>query len=454
MTAADTSISTPDLVASKPPKLGFFSIGGRVLMLSLPLMVGSLTAAGQAVAKLGLLTYGNNTEALYTFSLVQPGFILMLAFMESLAIANQVFSSKSFKNWPRGDIQRATRVFSVLGCVLISLVALGIYGAQSVVPEGGAMHPILPSMALFVASFLPFFLFETRNAALRGQGRTALALVPFAVLIVVDLGVTAVGILRYDLGFNAILIGNVVGPIVAFPITAYMLKREVGAARPSTDGTFRRNVIRMLIGVAVPTFLTTFAGSIAAMVIFPMLASFGPDAVSSFLLIIRPRVLFIIPAIAAGSAMAIMINKKDDDEESKRVLAYGATMITLIYVGATAALYLGHQSIVALMVPAENAGLQVATAELLVLLIFTFFLIGVGTMLQVILEHLGKGVLVLVTTLLAEAITIAFAILLLKSGAGLAPLTLIMTAAAAFSMLAFGLFFIRLVKNLEVQNAV
>jgi Na+-driven multidrug efflux pump len=457
MTVSETGLSGGrrgrDLTAGP----GFFGIGGRVLALSLPLMVGSLTAAGQSIAKLGLLTYHGETEALYLFSMVQPGFILMLAFMESLAIANQVFSSKSVRTWPKGDVRRATTFFSALGCLLILVVAAGIRGAQPLLPVDSVMRPILPEMALFVLSFLPFFLFEARNAALRGQGRTALALVPFAVLIAVDLGVTAAGVMLFDLGFHAVLLGNVAGPLVAFPLTYILLNRTVGPAAPVADPGYRRNVLRMLIGVATPTFLTTFAGSVAAMVIFPLLARLGPDAVSSFLIVVRMRVLFIIPAIAAGSAMAIMINSKNETEhgaESRRILSCGTAMIALIYVAATAGLYLGHGGIVGLMVPADNPPLRAAATELFRLLILTFFLVAVGTMLQVVLEHLGKGVPVLVATLATEAMTIGAAIWLLQSGAGLVALTQVMTAAAALTLLAFAAFFLRFLRRLEMRHAV
>jgi Na+-driven multidrug efflux pump len=450
MTAVDTAIPT-----SKP--LGFFEIGLKVLRMTFPLTLGSLTVAAQAIIKVEFLTYSNDGVALYTMSMVQPGFILMLAFLEALTVANQVFSSRSYKVWPKGDIRRSTRLLSLIGSILVGLVALAIYAARKLVSPDSSAFPILPNMALFVLSFLPFLLFELRNAALRGQGRTTLALLPLAMLVIVDLAVTGVGVMHFNLGFNAVLLGNVAGPLAALPLTSYLLRHEIGQAVPSTDGSFKENIVRMLFGVAAPTFLTTFAGSIAAMVIFPMLAGFGADVVSSFLLIIRIRVLFIIPAISAGSAIAIMINKRSDDEhgrESKRILIYGTALVALIYAVATTALYLGHEWIVDLVVPGNNPSLHVATSALFVLLILTFFLLAVATMLQVVLEHLGRGALVLVTTLLTEAFTISGALLLLNQGQGLPALTMIMTATATISLLAYSLFFLRLAKNLGARHAV
>lgn len=453
MTISDTAL--PPVAPPRAALPGSLRIGGRVLVLALPLMVGSLAAAGQAVAKLGLLTYTGETEALYLFSMIQPGFILMLAFMESLAIANQVFSSKSTRTWSRGDIRRASTFFSVLGCVLIVLVAAAIWGAQGLLPADGVVAPVLPKMTLFVLSYLPFFVFEVRNAALRGQGRTGLALVPFAVLIAVDLAVTAVCILEFDLGFDALLIGNVAGPLVAYPLTWLLLARTVGPSAPAAAEDYRRNLVRMLIGVAAPTFLTTFAGSIAAMVIFPMLARLGEEAVSSFLIVVRLRLLFVIPAVAAGSAIAILVNRRgegDDPAESRRVLLSGAVAIAGLYVAATAALYAGHPHIAAFMVPGDTPELRAATEMLLLLLLPTFFLVAVGTMLQVVLEHLGRGVFVLAATLVTEGLTVGAAVYLLRSGGGLAELTAAMVAAAALATTAFAVFFVRLAQRQDTPR--
>ena len=451
MTALNTNSELPK---AQP---GFFGIGSKVLLLALPLMVGSLAAAGQSVAKLTLLTYGSDPDALFTMAMVQPGFILMLAFMESLAIANQVFSSKAFKDWAKGDIFRSTKVLTIAGTILIALIAAAVWGAQSIIPEDHVIHPVLPDMSLFLLSFIPFFLFELRNAALRGQGRTALALIPFAVLIVVDLGVTATAIMVYNMGFEAVLIGNIVGAVVAFPIISYLLRREIGDAAPSTDGTFKRNMLRMIIGVAIPIFMTTFAGSIAAAVIFPMLANLDKDAASGFLLIIRLRVLFIIPAIASGSAIAIIINKEGeagDIDETKRVLIHGAGVIALIYAIATLVLYLFHDVALGPFISDENAALETVATTLLLQLILTFFFIAIGTMLQVILEHLGWGVMVLIATIAAEAITVGWALMLLKQGGDLPALMQVMTIVAGLSMLAFLAFYLRMMKTLEKTRAV
>lgn len=435
----------------------FLSTTGKIGRLAMPLMLGSLTAAGLGIAKAAILAHKQDAAALYTLSMVQPAFIVMLAFLESLAVTNQVFSAKSYRNWPRGDIRRSTRLLSWTGLVLTALVSAAAYGASSLAQADSLIAPVLPEMAVFATSLAPYLLFELRNAALRGQGKTSLALVPFAVLVVADLAATWTCVQHFELGFKAILIGNVTGPLVALPLVHYFLKRELGDATPSQDGSFRKRLIGLIIGVATPTFLSTFAGSIAAMVIFPMLAQFGQEIVSGFLIVIRMRILFIIPAIATGSAIAILINHMDENgrgREKKSILVHGVTTVSLVYLLATACLYLARTPAVDAVVSSSNVVLHQATLSLVAPLILTFFLVGAATMLQVILEHLGLGLAVLVTTVAMEAATISFALLTLHRGAGLSGLLIVMNGTAALSLLIYFIAFMFLVKKTGRHDAV
>lgn len=448
MTLADTTFAPP----ATPGTIG------RVVRLALPLMVGAVAAAGLHIAKVGLLTHQGDDAAVYTLSMVQPAFILMLAFLESLAIANQVFSSKSVANWPRGDVARATRAFSVLGLVLVALLTAGFLGADALVD---ADRPVaieaLPQMGWFVASLSPYMLFELRNAALRGQGRTLLALAPFGVLIAADLGATWISVTRFDLGFEAVLIGNVVGPLVALPLVSILLARTVGGAPRGDTPAFRKHIIGMAIGVAGPVFLTMIAGSASAAVIFPALAMLGSEPASAFLLVVRMRILFMIPAIATGSAIAILVNQMPERghaAEKRRVLLGGVGWVLATYAVATLALWWEREAIVGLLAPPENAALHAATVEMTTLLIATFFLIAAYTMIQVILEHLGHGMKALAATATAEAATIGLCIHALRGGHGIEGITFAMTVVAGFAMLLFAAAFGAMIRKLGRADAV
>ena len=125
-----------------------------------------------------------------------------------------------------------------------------------------------------------------------------------------------------------------------------------------------------------------------------------------------------------------------------------------IYAIATLVLYLFHDAALGPFISDENAALETVATTLLLQLILTFFFIAIGTMLQVILEHLGWGVMVLIATIAAEAITVGWALMLLKQGGDLPALMQVMTIVAGLSMLAFLAFYLRMMKTLEKTRAV
>jgi hypothetical protein len=91
-------------------------------------------------------------------------------------------------------------------------------------------------------------------------------------------------------------------------------------------------------------------------------------------------------------------------------------MVLVLYALATVGAYAGRFWLVAQIVPVDNAGLSVATLGLIDQLIATFYLIAVFTMLQVILEHLGLGVRVLLVTVVSEVATIVLCLQALPQG--------------------------------------
>ncbi|MGC1497624.1 MAG: hypothetical protein WA790_17605 [Sulfitobacter sp.] len=430
----------------------------KISKLAFPLMLGSVAAAGLHILKTTVLTYSGETEALFTLSMIQPAFILMLAFLESLAITNQVFSSRTVPNKTFGDIPRATRIYSIMGLVLVAILAASFYGgsfaAEAIWPEG---RGLMPQMALFVLSMAPFLLFEMRNGALRGLGFTGQALMPFAVLILVDLAVTWVGVHHFGLGFNAVLLGNIVGPLVALPIVMAMLRAKTKDGAHSDSEAFKKSVIGLSIGVAIPVFASMVASSVTAAIIFPALAGLGENTASSFFIIVRLRILFIIPAIAIGSAIAILINQLPENganDEKRSVLQTGVTGVIGLYLIATAVLFTLRFGIVSLIVPLEQQGLYLATIDLLIVLIATFALLAGSTMLQVILEHLRKGVQVLIITVVVELITIAVALWVISQNYGLSGLVWVMNGAAIISFILMLAIFVKLIKSMGGKDAV
>jgi Na+-driven multidrug efflux pump len=416
-----------------------------IFSLALPLSLGVLAASGLQFGKIWIASHHPDPEVLTILSLLQPYYLVLLAFLETLAITNQVFSAKSKSGWPKPDVRRSSLLFlAVGGLVIVALVALSLALRTKLATEGiattgapdGIFSPVvLQVLPLFIASAIPFFIFEVYNAALRGQGRVALGLFALAILVVVDLSVTYVAIFHWHWGFNAVMIGTAAGPTVAIPITVIATYLETRGEHHSPLKELCARIVRLLLAVGAPIFLSMAAGFASAAVIFPGMAGFGPEMVSAFLFIIRLRVLFLVPAIASGSAIAILANQHGASGGRTAYLLFGTPAVTLFYALATILLFAFGPALMQFVLPSDAGLLRISTVELLLLLLPTFFTTAIATMLQIVLEQLERGLYVLLVTVVVETATCLAVVAALRANASLQQICFLMTGFGLLTML-------------------
>ncbi|MCG7622248.1 hypothetical protein [Epibacterium sp. Ofav1-8] len=429
----------------------------RILLLAIPFAVGAAATSTLNLGKVALLARVPDTGALNTLSLLQPSFILALAIMEGLAITAQVFSARSRHNWPRRGTQRAVLRLCRNGVILFVIVAAVGYAAAETLPvQDPEIRLILAHFPLFMLSLVPFVVFDIFYGAMRGQGKVLLGLVPFVGLVAIDLTTTYVLVSQYGWGFEAVLIGNLVGPILMLPVIALLLRRELRDGEDSPEEPFRIRIRQLQIGVGIPVFSSIVVGFVSASVVFPILSKIGEDSASAFFVVLRYRIAFMIPAIAIGSAIAILVNQLAEQGQTAQRLRYliiGVPFMLCLYAIVTALLpqWTGALD---LLVPEQAEALRAATNQMFTELLITFFLISGSAMLQVILEQLGRGVQVLVITFLIEAGTCAAVLWAMMQGAGMGLILDVLIAAAAGSFGLFAVQFLLLLRSLGRAHAV
>jgi Na+-driven multidrug efflux pump len=425
--------------------------------MALPLSLGVLAASGLQFGKIWLLSYHPDTGVLTTLSLLQPYQLLLLAFLETLAITNQVFSARSKKNWPRIGIRDSSRIILLAGSLIATLLIACAYGLQSlavqpaeasVAPPPGIFAPqVLEILPLFILSILPFFLFEVYNAALRGQGRVKTGVFALILLVAVDLSLTYAAMTGFGWGFEAVLLGNVAGPLAAAPIVIIGAHRcSRGGDRPSLKETIAR-LQRLLVVIGLPIFLTMVAGFASAAVLFPAMANLGAETATAFLFIIRLRILFMVPAIAAGSAIAILSNQAQGTPAATSHLTISTPVMAAFYALATLLLIVGAPQLLDHVLPADATALRLSSTEILLYLGPTFFTTAVATMLQIILEQLERGLFVLLVTVFVEAMTCLSILAYLRVGDSLSDICFILIAFSILSLLLYSAQFLHLLRS-------
>lgn len=411
----------------------------RMLGLAWPIMLGSIAMAALHLGQIALLGNHADGQPLLLLSLLMPFFLLLMAFLEAVAVTAQVFSARSRRDWPGRNVLDATLVLALLGLAIVGLLAGGaqawrLYGDFEIPFVSAEVLAVLPA---YLFSLAPLILFETANGALRGQGRTVPGFVMLGLMVPLNLALCYFFVFEHGLGFEGVLLANFASSLLVAPAALLVLGRGL---RGRERGPFVQALARsgLLLGiVGVPVFLSLAVSVLSSAVIVDLVAAFGPEQVSGFLIVARLRFFFLIPAIAFATALAVMVNQEhqsDDTSGRRALLRQGAGFVVLVYAVLTVALGLAHQPLVAAL--AADAGLRAATTTILVVLLPSFFLVGVVVAAQIVLENLGRGVRVMIWTALLEAAACAA---LLTIAVTLSDALLILLAVAGAYGLAFAL---------------
>ncbi|QDG94524.1 hypothetical protein NIBR502774_18485 (plasmid) [Rhizobium sp. NIBRBAC000502774] len=433
------SAEAPSLPVVDSNPVSTLAVIGRILSQAAPLAIAACILSALNLGMLAVLSRHGDLEAIYLTSLMQPAFFFVIAVMEGLAITNQVFAAKSKHAWPKRSILTSSRILSGFGIAVISTIALLSWILSKTVATETRTYALIGAyLPLTLLSMTAFVAFEVHHGALRGRGRALLGLVPFGLAAGLSILCTWVLLRSLELGFEAVLIGNFVGPFLMLPVVVVLLHREARNGEFMTAGDFSKRIRQLLKTVGMPVFSSVIVASIGAAVLFPVLDGFGEDDISAFLVIVRLRAAFMIPAIAAGSAIAILINQTGrglGSISARRYLATGMPMFIGFYALATAALYFNQSIAISAIVPERAEALNSASQELLFLLLPTFFLIPCSVLVQIILEQVGDGIKVFLLSSIIEVLTVCAVIFAVVQDKPLVFICLILTVSASLAFI-------------------
>lgn len=403
----DPSLKSPEV----PRRAGLWS---AILSLAWPMMLSAVVAAMLQNGQVWTLGRDcGDSRPLFLLSMLQPYFLLLIAIMEGLAVTNQVFSARSARQWPSKRVWDATLLLAACGVLAVSLLAFAAHELVGRVPQliGADMREVWPVLPGYLLSLVPLLCFEMANSALRGQGATLPGLVLSAAAAVINLAVCYWSSTALRLGFMSVALGNLVAyGTMLLPVYGWLWLRTRTGERGSAVA-FRARLRALALDAGLPVFLTLVVAFASSAVLVPAVAGISGDNSMAFLLVLKLRLLFVIPAVALGSAIAILINQELEGESMRRryLLREGLLLTACSYLVLVLLACGLQQTLIDLM--SQHSGVRQAGLHLMQWLLPTFFLTAVTTMLQTLLEQLGRGRQVLVITLLMEA-TLGLAILL------------------------------------------
>ncbi|MGM3226120.1 MATE family efflux transporter [Dickeya zeae] len=386
----------------------------QIVALAWPMMVTAVVVSLSQNMQIAILGNGAESQTLLTLSFLQPFNFLFIAILECLAITNQVFSARSRHDWPRQRIWHSTLLLGALGVVVTALAALVC--RVLALPLSDWMNS--PDLALmrtaapaYLLSMTPFLALEMCNAALRGQGRTVSAMALMCSYVLLSAAGCYLGFHVYQLGFEAVLLANSLPALVLLPAALWSLRQAATPVLDERPRAFVPRLLALLANAGLPVGFSMLVVFFSSMVIFPLVAALGAGFLPAFLIVIKLRAFFIIPAVATGSAIAILLNQRRRTHPASRLVALlnnGVWLIVLAYLALTLGVCWARNGILAGF--SNDEVIRQSSQILLWLLLPTFFLTSLVAALQTLLEQVDRGRRVLLFTLVLELLMVAVAL--------------------------------------------
>lgn len=382
-----------------------------ILVIAWPMILVAVVVSVAQNGQIWILGQGQGGRALYQLAMLQPFYFLFIALLECLTTTNQIFSARSVHAWSSRKVVNSTLLFGVIGSVFILILALLSYTFESQLQPllGGEADGLFrDTLPIYLLSLLPLLLLELCNAGLRGQGKTAASMVMVSSYILLNLTVCYAAFIHFDLGFEAIIYGNAISALVVLPVAFMLLCHQVQKGVDYDSALFWPRLKALTLDAGVPIFLSMLVAFVSSAVMFPMLSDLNADYAPGFLIVVKLRSLFIIPAVALSSAVAIFVNQHMQSEP-KPVLALllkqGLGYLVALYLLLSVGVYVAQQPLVNVL--ANTPNVEQAGYFMMALLLPTFFLTSLLAASQTVLEQLGHGRQVLLITVVCECTMIA-----------------------------------------------
>ncbi len=397
-------------------------------------------------------------RALYKLSMLQPFYFLFIALLECLTITNQIFSARSVHAWASRKVVNSTLLFALVGSVFLlglALLSVGFEAQLQPLLGGEAEGLFRDTLPIYLLSLIPLLLLELCNAGLRGQGKTATSMLMISSYILLNLSVCYIAFIHYDLGFKAIIYSNVISTLLVLPVAFIFLCRQVLKGVDHEATLFLSRLKALTMDAGVPIFLSMLVAFVSSAVMFPMLSDLDANYAPGFMIVVKLRSLFIIPAVALASAVAIYVNQNMQSEPKlvlAQLLKQGLVYLTLLYLLLSTGVYLVQQPLVNVL--ANTPNVEQAGYFLMALLLPTFFLTSLLAASQTILEQLGHGRQVLLITLVCESAMVATLVASMQWQRSVNTLVIVIIAFNVIYLLWFLREYQSMLKRLGGQDAV
>ncbi|MEH1166484.1 MATE family efflux transporter [Micromonospora sp. CPCC 205539] len=359
-------------------------------------LIGVITPAAVLVL-MGIM----GGDALYVRSLFTPLAFLFFALQAGIGVSAQVAAAVAHGGGQPGAVAAGVASIARVGFPCVALV--GLVAALCAQP----LATLLSVEPAVRADFVAFVRWVSAAmvllpgpalcvAALRGTGHPWLGGLVLVTTALFEIGLVYLLGLRWGLGSLSVPAAAAVGG-VAGTVLGLILARRRSVWPAGAALTWRPEVTGLLVRIGLPvamSFVLVFASNLGMLWV---LSTFGPFVVSGFAAAITLQSVLVVPAVALGSGVAILMNQHLGAGQPQRLRALLRAGLELGAGGyaLTALVCWSARDPLALVLTGDPAVAH-ETSRYLAVVSPTYALFGLVLLALTVLEQIGHGPLALV----------------------------------------------------------
>jgi len=336
-------------------------------------------------------------RALYLLSLYIPISLALMAINDSISITNQVLVAKKVGEKKLGEVLQVTANLCLIGTLILLVLAGITYGVG---PKLGTFFSVDVATSARFSRFVLLMLLSNAlilpgmllDSTIRGLGKVTLAFLILLGHTVLYLLLLALFTWRYGLEENGIIYSAAICAVVLWGTASFTLVRLRAFPWPPSLFRLSPQTIPFLRWVGLPIFLSYVLLFTSSFFYNHIVAPFGDFAVAGFGIGYRIHTFVILPALALGEGMSILINQRMGGkryEEAHELLRVGLWGAFGLYTVIALVVFLGRYEWVSFFT--SNRAISQESVSFLSLTAFSYAWFGVLLTLLIVLEQTDNG---------------------------------------------------------------
>lgn len=288
-----------------------------LIILAIPIMFNNFVKTIHDIVDMFFVSripeYGTN--AMSSISITFPVFFTFISLGIGLGVAGTSIISQYLGSAQEQEAKKyATNLVIISVLVGIFLNVVAYFGAPTIMRVMGASGYTLENSVKYLqirAFELPIlFLFFAYTAIRQASGDTVTPMVIGVITIYVNIMLSPILILGYDMGVPGAAYATLIGYIVILPILLYKLRVDVSGILVDFEYIKpNKAVLKDLVRTAIPSSLGQSFTAIGFMVMTSFILSYGDDTVAAFSVSNRISSLILHPAMALGAVISAYVGQ-------------------------------------------------------------------------------------------------------------------------------------------------